>query len=342
MIWESPTLLFALWLVPLAGFAFLYAHHQRRATAQKFADTVMVRRLMPLTPALRLWVKGALLMLALTCLIVASARPRFGVFFEEVSRRGVDLMVLLDVSRSMLAEDVAPNRLNRAKSDILDLLQRLQGDRVGLIAFAGAPVLQVPLTTDHGFFRMVLDDVDTDSAPRGGSLIGDALRKAMESMAERHDRDQVVVLITDGEDHDSFPAEAAKQAADRNIRIITVGLGDVRDGARIPQHREDGSRTFVKHDGQEVWSKMDERLLKEVALTTSGAYVPAQTKAYDLGRIYDDHLAKLTRGEIRAEKRKRYREQFQLFGCLGLVLLVVEMMIPRFRNTPPDTPEIAG
>jgi len=242
----------------------------------------------------------------------------------------------------MLAEDVAPNRLDRAKADILDLLKKLEGDRVGLIAFAGAPVELVPLTTDQGFFRMVLDDVDPDSAPRGGSLIGDAIRKAMESMEERRDRDQVIVLITDGEDHDSFPAEAAKQAAERNIRIITVGLGDTGEGARIPRRNEDGSLTFVKHDGQEVWSKMDERLLKEMALTTSGAYVPAQTRAYDLGSIYDEHLSKLTRGEIQAEKRKRYREQFQLFGGIGLALLLIEMLIPRFRDANLRQPEVTA
>jgi Ca-activated chloride channel family protein len=342
MIWETPTLLFALWLVPVVGAALIYAHRKRIATARRFADTAMVERLMPSFRSGRTWLKAAVMMLALACLIVAAARPRFGVFFEEVSGRGVDLFVLLDVSRSMLAEDVAPNRLDRAKSDILDLLRKLEGDRVGLIAFAGAPVELVPLTTDQGFFRMVLDDVNADSAPRGGSLIGDAIRKAMESMAERRDHDQVIVLITDGEDHDSFPEEAAKQAAQRNLRIITVGLGDTGEGARIPRRNEDGSLAFVKHEGQEVWSKMDERLLKEIALTTSGAYVPASTRAYDLGRIYDQHLAKLTRGEIRAEKRKRYRDQFQLFGGIGLALLLSEMLIPRIGGNRHQRREVVA
>ena len=333
MLWESPTILFALWIIPLVGAAVLYAHRKRKATAERFADSAMVDRLMPAFHSGRTWLKATVMMLALTFLIIASARPRFGVFFEDVSVRGVDLFILLDVSRSMLAEDVAPNRLERAKSDILDLLQKVQGDRAGLVAFAGAPVELVPLTTDQGFFRMVLEGVDSDSAPRGGSLIGDAIRKAMESMEERRDRDQVIVLITDGEDHDSFPAEAAKQAAERNIRIITVGLGDTGEGARIPKRGEDGNLSFIRHDGQEVWSKMDERLLKEIALSTSGAYVPARTRAYDLGSIYDKHLAKLTRGEIKTEKRKRFREQFQVFGGLGLALLLIEFLIPRYSGT---------
>ena len=213
---------------------------------------------MPSFRASRSWLKSILLMVALCCLIAAAARPRFGVFFEEVSTRGVDLFVLLDVSRSMLAEDVAPNRLERAKRDIQDLLERLPGDRVGLIVFAGAPVVQVPLTTDHGFFRMVLED------------------------------------------------------------------------------GEDGNRVFLQHEGQEVWSKMDERLLKEMALTTKGAYIPAQTRAYDLGRIYDDHLVNLNRGEVLAEKRKRYREQFQLLGGVGLLLLLIEMVISSYPTRTGD------
>jgi Ca-activated chloride channel homolog len=342
MVWETPTFLFALWLAPFIGGAIVYAHRKRMATAAKFADAAMVGRLMPAFESGRVWSKTIVMTLAVALLIVACARPRFGVFFEEVSGRGVDLFVLLDVSRSMLAEDVAPNRLERAKSDIVDLLQKLEGDRVGLVAFAGAPVELVPLTTDQGFFRMVLDDVDPDSAPRGGSLIGDAIRKAMKAMEERQDRDQVIVLITDGEDHDSFPAEAAQQAADRNIRIISVGLGDSGEGARIPKRADDGSLVFTKHDGQEVWSKMDESLLKEIALATSGAYVPARTTAYDLGQIYDEHLANLTRGEFQSEKRKRYREQFQLFGGLGLALLLIETLIPRFNARRARDAEVAA
>jgi len=330
MLWESPRLLFLLWVVPLAAVVLVYAQRKRIATASRFADPAMVERLMPAFGPLRLWIKTGLLLAGVSCLIVAASRPRFGVFFEEVSQRGVDLFVLLDVSRSMTVEDVAPNRLARAKSDIRDLMSKLKGDRVGLIAFAGTAVVKVPLTTDHGFYRMVLDDIDTDSAPRGGSLIGDAIRKAMEAMETRNDRDQVLVLITDGEDHDSFPAEAAKQAAERGIKIFTVGLGDTGEGARIPVRDASGTLRFVRHDGQEVWSKMDERLLQEIALATSGAYIPAQTRVYDLGRIYEDHLEGLTRSEIASEKRKRFREQFQLFACLGLVFLLIEMLIPSY------------
>jgi Ca-activated chloride channel homolog len=332
MFWETPFILFFLWLVPLVGAAAVYAQHKRVAATKRFVDEEMFERIVPRSSQSRVWWRAVLLMLAAGFLIVACARPRFGVYIEEVTSRGVDLFVLLDVSRSMLAEDVAPNRLERAKSDIRDLLQKLKGDRVGLIVFAGAAVELIPLTTDHGFFQMVLDSVDVNSAPRGGSLIGDAIRKSIASMPEQRDRDQVIVLITDGEDQDSFPAEAADQAAERNIRIISVGLGDAGEGARIPSRGERDGLSFVQHEGQEVWSKMDETLLKDIALKTDGAYIPAQTRAYDLGQIYDDHLAGLAGGESQSETRRRYRDQFQLFGGIGLAFLLLEMLLPRFSK----------
>ncbi len=329
MSWGTPTILFSLWLVPVTGVLLFYAHRRRQQTATRFIDPGMARRLIPPVSTTRISLRTTLLMVAVGLLIVAAARPRFGVVIEPVSARGVDLVVLLDVSRSMLAEDVAPNRMDRAKSDILDLLPKLEGDRVGLIAFAGAPVELVPLTMDQGFFRMALDNVDPDSAPRGGSLIGDAIRRAMEVMEERHDRDQVIILITDGEDHDSFPLEAARQAGERGIRIISIGLGDTGEGARIPRRNEDGTITYTQHDGQEVWSKMDESLLEKIAVETSGAWIPARTRAYDLGQIYEDHLAGLTQGEFRSDHRRRFREQFQIFAFLGLTLLIVERAVPK-------------
>ncbi|MFO0949305.1 MAG: VWA domain-containing protein [Planctomycetota bacterium] len=248
MTWGNPNALIWLTLVPITAWLLYRAQRKRNAATRQFADPAMVARLMPATRAGRPLLKGSLLVVALASAIVAAARPQWGTYSEMVTQKGVDLFVLLDVSRSMLAKDVAPDRLQRAKSDIRDLLPKLAGDRVGLIAFAGQPVLMVPLTTDQEYFRSVLDTVDTSSAPVGGSLIGDAIRKAISSMEERRDRDQVLVLITDGEDHDSFPAEAAKSAAEQGIKIFTIGLGDPVEGARVPA----GKSGYVTHDGQEV------------------------------------------------------------------------------------------
>ena len=322
-----------LWILPVVAGLLVHAHRKRVAAAMKFADAAMVARIMPALNGPRPWIKGTLISAALGCLIVAAARPQFGVYFEKVTQKGVDMFVLLDVSRSMTAEDVTPSRLERAKSDIRDLLAKLPGDRVGLVVFAGKPAVKAPLTTDQGFFEMVLDEINTKSAPRGGTLIGDGLRKCMEALPEAKDRDQVIVLITDGEDHESLPLEAAKNAAERGIKIFTVGLGDAREGSRVPVRDENGNLQFLKNnEGQELWSKMDEGLLKEIALLTGGAYIPAGTTAYDLGQVYEDHLADLSRSEIQSGKKKRYREQFQLFLCLGILCLAVEMAVPSYSR----------
>ncbi|MBN1910528.1 MAG: VWA domain-containing protein [Pirellulales bacterium] len=333
MHWDNPSFLLALWLLPAVAGLLAYAYRKRLATAHRFAQQAMLVRLMPRMDVRRAWIKGTALIVGLALLIVAAARPRFGAYVQEVAQRGADVFVLLDVSKSMTTEDVAPNRLERAKSDIRDLLGRITGDRVGLIAFAGKPVVKVPLTTDHGFFDLMLERIDTDSAPRGGSLIGDAVRKAIESMPERGDRDQAIVLITDGEDHDSFPEEAARQAGERGIKIFTVGLGDATEGARIPIRDESGQLHYMKYAGKEVWSKVDQDLLKKMALDTGGAYIPAGTRAYDLGQIYEDHLANLAHGEFHTETRTRYREQFQLFACLGLALLLIQTAVPEYQRT---------
>jgi Ca-activated chloride channel family protein len=337
MYWEHPSWLLSWWLLPAIAALMVFARRRRRAIALRFADAGILGRLIPTASTGLEVLKSSALLLGIALLIAGLARPKWGATYEKVQSRGVDLFVLLDVSRSMLAEDVAPNRLEHAKADIRDLLSHLAGDRVGLIVFAGASVVKVPLTTDHGFFLTALEDVDTKSAPRGGSLIGDAIRKALESLPPRSDRDQVLVVITDGEDHDSFPAEAARQAGQRGVKIFTVGLGDAGAGHKIPIRDERGNLTFLQQDGQEVLSKMDEKLLREIALSTGGAYVPAQTRSYDLGAIYQERLSELTRGEISAEKRKRYGERFQIFLACGFVLLLFESLVSRYPRQKEKT-----
>lgn len=336
MNWKSPELFYAVWVPIILGAVLIVAHRRRLATAQRFADQSMLRRLMPGFSSIRPWIKGGLVVVGLILLITAAARPRFGTYYEEVHRRGVDVFVLLDVSRSMLAEDVTPNRLDRAKSDIRDLLERLQSDRVGLIAFAGAAMVKSPLTNDHTFFQLVLDEVGPHSAPKGGSLIGDAIRKAVTAMDKQGDRDRAIVLITDGEDHDSFPEDAAQLAADANIRIFAVGLGNSGDGSRIPVRGDDGQLKYLQYEGQEIWSKMDEELLKSISVKTGGAYIPARTRVYDLGQIYEDHISGLKASEMDTATRRRFREQYQWFAAFGFLLLLTEMLIPSYPARRPS------
>ncbi len=331
-MFEKTSYLLLLWLLPVIALLLRSAFRRKRKAAERFLEPVMVERLIPRFDPARAFFRGLILLTAMMFLFFAAAGPQYGVYFEDVSRRGADVFVLLDVSRSMLAEDVPPNRLQRAKSDIRDLLQRVVGDRVGLIVFAGKPVLKVPLTTDQGFFNEVLEKVDTKSAPSGGTAISDAIRKALDSLSQETDRDRAMVLITDGDDQDSMPLEAAKQAAAQKVRILTIGLGDPVEGGRIPIRDEAGKRTFLQYKGQEVWSKVDEKSLKEIADITGGVYIPASGKAFDLGQIYVNYLGRMQGTEFQIEHRKRYRQQFQIFLAVAVGLLFVYLLVPEYRS----------
>jgi len=265
--------------------------------------------------------------------ILALARPRWGEYFEELTGRGVDIFVVLDVSRSMLAEDVAPNRLERAKADVIDLLGAVKGDRVGLILFAGKAVVKCPLTLDYGFFQLVLKEAAPGEVPAGGTLIGDALRKAARCFSKDRRRQRLVVLITDGEDHESFPLKAAAALAEEGIKVVSIGLGSPDEGARVPLRP--GATDYLTHEGQVVWSKLDETALGEIALRTDGAYVPARTRSYDLGQVYRDQIAQLQAEEAIGKKRKQFRDRFQWFLWPALLVLLVETSLafyPRRRK----------
>ena len=303
-----------------------------------FLDESMMNHLMPTLDAGRFFRKSLLLLLAFVFSIVAVAGPRFGIYYEEVSRNGVDVFILLDVSRSMLAEDVVPNRLDRAKADIQDLLDRVVGDRVGLIAFAGKPIIKVPLTTDHGFFRQTLRSVNTNSVPHGGTAIGDAIRLALRAMPPEADRQRAIVLITDGEDQESMPLEAARDAAERQVRILTIGLGNPLEGGRIPMRDPNtGQLTYLKYNGQEVWSKMDETTLREIARITKGEHIPAGTKSFDLGQIYADSIGRMQGSAYQTEQRQKLRQQFQIFLVVAVVCLLLYTVTSEHREQPSNS-----
>ena len=331
-VFERPVYLLLLWLVPLAALLLQYAYKKRRQAAIMLFEPSMANRLMPILDAGRGISKASLLLLACVLGITASAVPRWGYYYEEISRNGVDVFILLDVSRSMLAEDVVPNRLDRAKSDIRDLLNRIVGDRIGLIVFAGKPIIKVPLTTDQGFFLHMLLSVGTNDAPRGGTAIGDAIRLALRAMPPEAERERAIVLITDGEDQDSMPLEAAKDAAERQVRILTIGLGNSTDGGRIPIRDQWGKLTYLKHGGQEVWSKMDETTLREIARITEGAYVAAGTKTFDLGQIYADSIGKMQGNIYETERRQKLQHQFQIFLSFAVLCLLLYAVIPEHRR----------
>jgi Ca-activated chloride channel family protein len=326
---------YLLWLLPALLALYIYGFARKRQALGVFMDLLLTPRLVPNLSRVRPWLKALCLIGAVGCLVLALMQPQWGQEWQEVQRQGRDLMILLDVSRSMLAEDVVPSRLARAKSDIKDLVQVLQsegGHRLGLIVFAGQASLQCPLTFDYGFFLQQLNQVGPHTVTRGGTLIGDAIRKALSAFGTLANNYKDIILITDGEDHDSFPLEAAKAAAAQQVSIYTIGVGDAIIGTRVPVQDMAGHRTYIEYQGQEVRSRMQADLLLDIARLTGGAYVPAGTRAIELDRIYTDKIAPKARRQTAITKRERFIHRYQWFVLTGLLLIGVDMLVREGRE----------
>lgn len=321
-------MLHLLWVLPFLVALFIYSWQRRQKALRIFIDAGLLDRIsISINPAARR-LKAILLLLAVLFIIFSMTRPAWNQKPETIERRGRDVVFLLDVSKSMLAEDLIPNRLERAKLAIKDCVERLQGDRVGLVVFAGTAAVKCPLTQDYGFFQMMLNNISTDSIARGGTMLGDALRKVMTDVFDDQAKAyKDIVLITDGEDHDSFPVEAAKKIGDKGIRLIAIGLGDENEGKRIPITNSAGQKTFLKYKGQEIWSRLDaDTLRKMVNATPGGKYLNVSTGAIDLGNVYLQLIASAEKKELASETIKRYEEKFQIFLAMGLILLCLEMV----------------
>ena len=322
-------MLYLLWALPLVLGVYLFAAHRRRQALERFAAAGLLKHISLSTSTVRRRWKAALVMMAFALIVVALVRPGWNPKPKTLRRRGRDVVFVLDVSRSMLAEDLAPNRLERAKLAILDCIERLRGDRVGLVAFAGTAAVKCPLTLDYGFFRTMLEGISTDSIARGGTQIGDAIRTVLADVFDdREKRFKDIILITDGEDHDTFPIQAAEEAGTRGVRILAIGLGDDEQGKRIPVTDEAGRKTFLKYKGQEIWSKLDkDTLLKMVNATPGGKYLNVATGTIDLGDVYAKLVATAEKKELESRTVKRHEEKFQIFLTLAFALLCVEVVV---------------
>ena len=321
-------MLYLWWVIPLLGAVYFYAATKRRRALEQFTEPGLLPQInTTLSSGRRRW-KTALLLAGFACAVVALARPAWNPAPREVRRSGRDVVFLLDVSKSMLAKDLAPNRLERAKLAMVDTIERLQGDRVALVAFAGTAVIKCPLTLDYGFFRLALSDISPASVSRGGTLIGDAIRKAIgEVFDEGRKGFRDLILITDGEDHESFPVEAAKMLGEQGIRLIAIGLGDENQGRRIPV-TSGGRKTFLQYNGQEIWSKLDAATLRQmVNATPGGRYLNVATGAIDLGDVYVKLIASAEKTELGSMEIERYEEKFQVFLGLAFLLLCLEMAV---------------
>ncbi len=327
----------ALWLlfaVPVVLVpAYLWCFWQKNRALKILANSEMLKKINNAVSLKRQIFKAFLLLAAFVSIVVALTEPKWNPQAQKIRRQGRDICILLDTSRSMLAEDIKPSRLERSKIAIADLLETLAGDRIALVTFAGNSTVKCPLTQDYAFVRMALADISTESTSRGGTMIGDAIRKATEEVFDKQSRKyKDIILITDGEEHEgaeSFPVQAAEKAAAEGIRIIAIGLGDENEGSRIPITGPNGEKTFLKYKGEEVWSKLGGDLLRNIAYVTEGGkYLsvgPGTT--LDLGQIYENLIASAAKRELESTTMLKYDEKFQVFVALGLILLICEALI---------------
>ena len=322
----NPWLLTLLWLVPVAGAIWLAAWHMRKRILDRFVSSVMRQKLCPPPRTHRFYWQWSLILIGLLLGIIAAARPQWGLRAETVMQHGRDLIIALDVSRSMLAQDVHPDRLQRSKADIQDLLRELRGDRAALIAFRGKATLLCPLTTDYAYLEQALDDISPESAPRGETDIGDAITKSLEAFESDAGAYQAIILISDGEDLAGNCTAAAENARKKGIVIFTVGLGDPQ-GAKIPSTER--ANEFMTYQGKDVVSKLQHETLKSIAAITGGAYVPVGTANVKLGKLYHDHLSKLSTRDIAESIRRRYIERYQWFLLPAILAWFTSALLSR-------------
>jgi Ca-activated chloride channel family protein len=319
---------------------FWWSERVRRKLMSQFIQSRLLPGLVSGVSPARQKIRGALLVAAVTCLLLALARPQWGYDLDEVQQRGLDIVVAIDTSKSMLAQDVSPNRLARAKLAALDLMKQAKSDRLGLVAFAGTAFLQCPLTIDDTVFRQSVEALDVHTLPVGGTALAEAIDTALKAFKEG-DNYKVLVLFSDGEDHDSEAVAAAKRAADEGMRIFTIGIGSP-EGELLPAPGPNGQMDHIRDEnGKVVQSRLNAALLDEIARTANGFYLPLRA-ANTIDTLYQKGLAPLPRSEMTEKWVRRPRERYHWPLAVAIVLLGAEMLLPerkrRGRNASVDNP----
>lgn len=319
-------------LLPLLVIFFWLVLKMKKRAMQRFGNLALMERLaLSFSSKKQRW-KIVLLLLAVFFLLFSLARPQLGTKLTLMKREGVDIVIAMDCSFSMMAEDFKPSRLEKAKQEVNGLISRLRGDRVGLVAFAGVAFIQCPLTLDYSAAQMFLDIMDSDLIPQPGTAIGDAIGTSVKAFNQKERKYKVLILLTDGEDHDSDPLEAAEEAAAEGIRIYTIGIGSVQ-GEPIPMRNKRGEITGYKKDEEDnvVVSKLDETTLQKIALTTGGRYYHATSGEMELDKIYDD-ISKMEKKELEGKLMTQYEDRYQIFLLLSILLLTAEFLISERRS----------
>lgn len=326
----NPEWLYALLVVPGMVLLFFINRTIRNHAIQKLGDQDLLSGMMPGYTPVRPLIRFLLLMLSLVFLILALARPQFGSKLTEVKRKGIELFIALDVSNSMLAQDLQPSRLERAKQAVARLVDKLNNDRIGLLIFAGSPYIQVPVTTDYVSVKQFLDVIHPRMVQVQGTAIGSAIRMAASSFDPQSELKKAIVIITDGENHEDDAVEAAREAFEKGITIFVIGVGSP-SGAPIPVPGG-GSQDFLKDkSGQVVVTRLNEALLNQVAAAGNGVYIRATAVRFGLDEVISK-IEEMDRKEYKAQMYSEYDDQFIYPASVALFLLLLELFLHDRRN----------
>lgn len=320
-------LVYSFWVVPLMFLFYLWALKKHDRALKAFADDTLLADIVPFYKKDHKNLRMFLNISAVFLILVSLARPQWGFYWKEDRGKGLDIMFAVDVSRSMLANDVKPTRLGFAQEELADFIKKLKGDRLGLIAFSGEAFLQCPLTADHGGFLLAVKDLDTDTIPTGGTSIPDAVEESVRAYKGAETASKVLIIVTDGENTEGNLKKAVELAKKQDISISCIGIGS-KEGQVIKVKDETGKEVLVKDKhGRVVKSRLMEDALKEIALKTGGIYVKADGADLGLDEIYDKRLAGIEKKETKDRKVKVYKERFQWPLSLAALFLIMEIML---------------
>lgn len=327
----SPHYLYLLVLLPILIALYIYFRIQRKKAIREFGNPEILEPLMPSASKSRPTLKFIILITALSFLIVGIARPQFGAKLQKIKRKGIELVIALDVSNSMLAEDIQPNRLEKAKRAIAKLTERLTNDKIGLIVFAGEAYTQIPITTDYTSAKLFLSSISPDIVPTQGTAIGSAIDLAMKSFTPESETSKAIIVITDGENHEDDAVEMAKLAAENNIIVHTIGMG-LPQGGPIPIANAYGQKDFRRDkEGQVIVTKLDEKMLQEIAVAGKGTYIRANNTEVGINNVFDE-INKMEKSELESRVYTDYNEQFFYFIAIAFALVIFEYCVMENKN----------
>ncbi len=325
-----PDFLYLLLLLPAVILLFILNEIRKRKALKRLGDVTLVSGLVPEMSGIRPVIKFILQLIAVSSGIIMLSRPQFGSKIEDVKKLGVEVIIALDVSNSMLAEDIQPNRLTRAKQAITRLVDDLDNDKIGLIVFAGDAYIQIPITTDYISAKMFLSAINPNMVPKQGTAIGAAINLGARSFSPGDGKSKAMIIITDGENHEDDPVKEAEAAAKAGIVIHTIGIGST-DGVPIPL-LNNGKKDYLKDvNGNTVVTKLDEEILKKIALSTNGNYVRASNSNIGLDEIYAQ-IKKMKKQDLESTMYTEYNDQFQIFAALAILMLFADFIIMERKN----------